>query len=173
MKSAQGVSRITYRAGVTGVAVAVALSMGVLAGCGSDKPAADTGSAAPVQQATQQEEKPAESDYAVSIDGCTVTTDYQGAPAVIIDYTFTNNSDKAKSFAVACSPKAFQNGVQLETAIVTDDLGNGYSAEVKPGATTQARLAYALTDQSDVTVEVTELISLDDAVLAEATFAVA
>lgn len=173
MKSAQGAARIARCAGVTGVAVAVALSMGVLVGCGSDEPAADTGSAAPVQQATQQEEKPVESDYAVSIDGCTVTTDYQGAPAVVIDYTFTNNSDEDKAFAWACSPKAFQNGVQLETAIVSEDLGNGYTAEVKPGATTQARVAYALSDQSDVTVEVTELISLDDAVLAEATFAVA
>ena len=46
-------------------------------------------------------------------------------------------------------------------------------AEIKPGATTQARLAYTLTDQSDVTVEVEELISFDDAKLAEATFSVA
>ena len=46
-------------------------------------------------------------------------------------------------------------------------------AEIKPGASTQARLAYSLSDQSDITVEVEELFSLDDTMLAEATFSVA
>ena len=102
-----------------------------------------------------------------------MTTDYEGNPAVIVDFTFTNNSDEATSFAVACAQKAFQNGVELEMAITTDDLGNGYWAEIKPGASTQARLAYSLTDDSDVTIEVEELFSLDDTMLAEATFSVA
>ena len=46
-------------------------------------------------------------------------------------------------------------------------------AEIKPGSTTTARIAYSLTDESDVTVEVEELFSLDDTMLAEATFSVA
>ena len=150
------------------LAVAVASPL-ALAGCGDsdEAPAND----APAEQA--EPEAPA-SDYAVTIDGATVTEDYEGNPAVIVDYTFTNNSDEATSFAVACSPKVFQNGVQLETAVVTgEDLGNGYMAEIKPGASTQARLAYSLSDQSDITVEVEELFSLDDTMLAEATFSVA
>lgn len=109
----------------------------------------------------------------MTIDGCTVASDYEGNPAVIVDYTFTNNSDEATSFAASCSQKVFQNGVQLEMAVVSEDLGNGYLAEIKPGATTQARLAYCLTDESDITVEVEELISFDDTMLAEATFSVA
>ena len=43
-------------------------------------------------------------------------------------------------------------------------------AEVKPGAGTTFQLAYLLDDQSDVTVEVSELISLDDVILAEQVF---
>ena len=125
------------------------------------------------QPAESQVSEPTQSDYAVTIDGSTVTTDYEGAPAIIVDYTFTNNSEEDTSFAVACSQKAFQNGVQLENAIVTEDLGNGYMAEIKPGSTTTARIAYSLTDESDVTVEVEELFSLDDTMLAEATFSVA
>ena len=152
---------------VLAVAVA-ALTPMTLVGCGSSS--ADDAAA---EQAGQAEPEAAQSEYAVSIDGTTLTTDYQGAPAVIVDYTFTNNSEKATSFAVACSPKVFQNGVQLETAITTDDLGNGYMAEIKPGASTTARLAYSLSDESDITVEVEELFSLDDALLAEATFSVA
>ena len=143
-----------------------------LAGCGND--AAD-GSAATDSAAAAEEQKAPEvqSDYAVTIDGSTLTTDYEGAPAIIVDYTFTNNSDEDTSFAVACSAQAFQNGVQLENAIVMDDLGNGYLAEIKPGASTQARLAYSLTDQSEVSVEVEELFALEDIVLAETTFSVA
>ena len=163
------------RALVVTLALVAATSPLALAGCngsdaGDDAPAAE-------QPAEEQTEQPAEekaaSKYVVTIDGSTVTTDYEGKPAIIVDYTFTNNSDDATSFAVACSQKAFQNGVQLETAVVLDDLGNGYLAEIKPGATTSARMAYSLADESDVTVEVKELISFDDTILAEATFPVA
>ena len=163
------------RALVVTLALVAATSPLALAGCngsdaGDDAPAAE-------QPAEEQTEQPAEekasSKYVVTIDGSTVTTDYEGKPAIIVDYTFTNNSDDATSFAVACSQKAFQNGVQLETAVVLDDLGNGYLAEIKPGATTSARMAYSLADESDVTVEVKELISFDDTILAEATVPVA
>lgn len=156
--------------------VSIALACAVMAcpvalvGCNDD--AGEQGAVATTEEqpAEEQPVEEVQSEYAVTIDGATVTTDYEGAPAMIVDYSFTNNSDEATSFAVACSQKAFQNGVQLETAIVTEDLGNGYLAEIKPGATTTARMAYSLTDQSDVTVEVSELISLDDTLLAQATF---
>ncbi len=155
---------------VVTLAVAVASPL-ALAGCGSsdEAPADDVSS----EQTEQAEPEAPASDYAVTIDGATVTEDYEGNPAVIVDYTFTNNSDEATSFAVACHAKVFQSGVQLESAITMDDLGNGYMAEIKPGASTQARLAYSLTDQSDITVEVEEFFSLDDTMLAEATFSVA
>lgn len=159
---------------VVALAAAVAAPLTLTAcGGGASEPQADA-ETAPEEQAQEAEpEEAPQSKYAVTIDGSTVTTDYEGNPAMIVDFTFTNNSDEATSFAVACSQKAFQNGVQLETAIVMDDLGNGYMAEIKPGATTQARLAFSLTDESDVTVEVSELFSLDDTILAESTFSVA
>ncbi|MDO4437326.1 MAG: DUF5067 domain-containing protein [Coriobacteriaceae bacterium] len=148
---------------------ALAFASSALIGCGSSSEAAGSGKAS---SDTAQEQK-AKSDYVVTIDNCTVTADYEGAPAIIVDYTFTNNSDEATSFAAACDEKAFQNGVQLEMAILTEDLGNGYMAEIKPGASTTARLAYSLTDQSEVLVEVGELFSLEDTLLAEKTFTVA
>ncbi len=159
------------RTAAVGVAtVALAATVG-LAGCDSSSSGGGDDASSAVEEA--QEAEQAQSDYVVTIDGSTVTTDYEGAPAVIVDFTFTNNSEEDTSFAVACSQKVFQNGVQLENAVVMDDLGNGYMAEIKPGATTTARLAYNLTDQSDITVEVEELFSLDDVLLAEATFSVA
>lgn len=143
----------------------------VLAGCDSGETAGAGAGSTPAQESSQKEE--VKSDYAVTIDNCTMTSDYEGAPAIIVDYTFTNNSDKETSFAVACTAKAFQNGAELETAVVSEDLGNGYMAEVKPGATTQARIAYKLTDQSEVSVEVEELFSLEEVKIAEKSFPVA
>ena len=164
MKKPQKLGRAAL---VVALAVAFAAPLALL-GCGaSDEPASGDEPAA--EQAAPEEE----ADYAVTIDGSEMTKDYEGNPAMIVDFTFTNNSDDATSFAAACSQNAFQNGVELEMAITADDLGNGYMAEVKPGASTTARLAYVLSDESDVSVEVTELFSLDDTMLAEATFSVA
>lgn len=53
-----------------------------------------------------------------------VITDYEGAPAAIVDFTFTNNSEEDTSFAVACSQKVFQNGVQFENALVSTGWGD-------------------------------------------------
>lgn len=106
----------------------------------------------------------------MTIDGCRVTEDYQGNPAAVVTYTFTNNSDEATSFMVALYPKVFQNGVELGTAIGSDWDSEKYSSDVKPGSSTTVEMGYALEDMSDITVEVEELLSFSDAVLAEQTF---
>lgn len=163
------INLVWKRATVISTAAVMVLAASIaLAGCDSgDSSGGGSGSSA---EAAKQEAK---SDYAVTIDACETSADYEGAPAIIVDYTFTNNSEEDTSFAVACSQKAFQNGVELETAVVEEDLGNGYMAEIKPGATIQARIAYKLADESEVTVEVEEFFSLDEVMLAEKTFSVA
>ena len=74
------------------------------------------------------------------------------------------------SFMVALYPKVFQNGVELGTAIGSDWDSEKYSSDVKPGSSTTVEMGYALEDMSDITVEVEELLSFSDAVLAEQTF---
>ena len=126
------------------------------------------------QQASKAEEAPAEeAKYAVTIDDCTTTTDYSGKSAIVVTYTFENASDEAQSFMVAISAKCFQNGVQLAPAIVEDIDAQSTMNDVKPGASTTVQQAYLLDDQSDVTVECSELISFDNEILAEKTFSVA
>lgn len=146
-----------------------------LAGCSSDTESAPADDASkPAADAAQAETEKADSKYAVAIEGATVGADYEGNPVVIVTYSWTNNSDEATSAMAALYAKCFQNGVELETAIVTEDIGaDNYMAEVKPGAGTTYGIAYALDDQSDVTVEVSEFISFDDAILASETFSVA
>ena len=110
-------------------------------------------------------------DYQVTIGEATTGEDYQGNPAILVSYTFVNNSDEAVSPLVAVSAKAFQNGVQLEGAIGVDGAESSKSmSEIKPGASVTYALAYELTDTSDVTVEVEELFSFSDELLAVKTF---
>lgn len=137
--------------------------------------AADESDGATAEPASPAEgqEAPA-SDYGVSIEGAKVSEDYEGNPAIVVTYSWTNGSEDATSAAAALSFQCFQNGVQLEMAIMDEDIeGDGYMAEVKPGASTSFGLAYALDDESEVTAEVSELFSFDDAPLAEKTFSVA
>ena len=114
----------------------------------------------------------ATSEYAVSIDECFVTTDYMGKPAAVVTYTFTNNSDEAKSFMVAINAQAFQNGVELSTTTISgSDAWENQMKEVKSGASITVQKAYELDDQeNDLVVECTELISFNDSILASKTF---
>lgn len=159
--------------GTLAAACALAACVGLF-GCssgGSEAPSGEKPDEA--AQAAQKEPEQKESKYAVSIDECTVGQDYAGKAAIVVTYTFTNNAEKAVPFFTAVSAKAFQNGVQLDTAIVSDIDSQSSMNEIKPGATTTVQQAYLLDDQSQVSVECTELISLDDTVLAEKTFDVA
>lgn len=123
---------------VSGVVVCSMMAGGlVLFGCSSDegqKPSSDEGQ---VQEAAQQEE--VQTEYPVTIDACAVTSDYQGNPAIVVTYTWTNNSSDPQMFEVAIDDKAFQNGVELSfaTISVTDQTYDMQASfkEVQPGAT--------------------------------------
>ena len=104
-------------------------------------------------------------------DSGSAAEDYRGNPAAVVTYTFTNNSDEATSPAVAVHAKAFQNGTELELAVVADAEESGKSMnEVKPGSSITYESAYELADMSDLTVEVEELFSFSDELIAEQTF---
>lgn len=108
-------------------------------------------------------------DYHVAIKGAELAEDYEGKPVIIITYAWTNNSEDTTSAMVAVAEKAFQDGVQLETAIVMNDdvydSGTGMK-EVRPGTTLDIQCAYLLTSEtSTVEFEITEWISFSDDVV--------
>lgn len=108
-------------------------------------------------------------DYHVEIKGAALAEDYEGKPAIVITYAWTNNSEDTTSAMVAVAEKAFQDGVQLETAIVMNDdvydSGTGMK-EVRPGTTLDIQCAYLLTSEtSTVEFEITEWISFSDDVV--------
>lgn len=137
---------------------------------GDDSP----GVAEPAEPAAEDQPGAATSEYAVTIDGASQATDYEGNPAIVVEFTFSNNSDDDANFLFATSVKAFQDGVQLEEAILTDadfDVSDSLK-DIKPGKSLTVHRAFVLDGTSDVSIEVTELISFDDTMLASRTFSV-
>lgn len=92
--------------------------------------------------------------------------DYNNQPTVLVTYEWTNTTDKNNSFAVLANPKVFQNGQELDTAMYLDnpegyDSGS-YLSELQPGATGTVTLGYVLKDDSEITVDVTNLLDFSD-----------
>lgn len=106
-------------------------------------------------------------DYHVEIKGASLAKDYEGNSAIVITYTWTNNSDGTTNAMVSMMEKAFQDGVQLDTAIVAG-LSDSMR-DVRPGTTIDIEKAFSLTsDTSTVELEITEFMSFsNDMVTAE------
>lgn len=102
----------------------------------------------------------------VEIKGAFLSQDYEGNPAIVVTYAWTNNSDETTSAMVATMEQAFQDGVELETAIITDDDRYDVDAgmkDVRPGTTIDVQCAFLLTSAtSTVEFELSEWISLND-----------
>lgn len=64
----------------------------------------------------------------------------------------------------AFNAKVFQNEVQCETAVIMDEidaLQKSYT-DVQNGTSIDVAFAYKITDMSDLTLELSELISFED-----------
>lgn len=98
-------------------------------------------------------------DYDVKVNRFVLGKDYEGKDAITIYFDFTNNSTETKNFMFAISDKAFQNGVQLETAIIWDVKSNSLT-DIRPGVTIDAASSFLLTDTtSPVELELSEAFS--------------
>jgi hypothetical protein len=108
-------------------------------------------------------------EFSVKIDGAEKVQDSEGRPALRVDMTFTNEGEEAADFLFSATVTALQNGAELETAFLADSDGN-QTKKITPGTSIEVQQTFVLEDSSDVTVEVTEAISLSDEVLASETF---
>lgn len=105
-------------------------------------------------------------DFAVEIGDCELIQDYEGKPAILIRYTFTNNSEENANAMVNISCQAYQNGIGLDTAFIMDN--DSYDAEasmkdIKPGASIEIMEAYLLTSETaPVEFEAAEAFAFSD-----------
>lgn len=98
-------------------------------------------------------------------------TDSNGDETVVVTYEWTNNTDSSTSFMATVEDTAFQNGQELDKDFYlsdsdTYDSDSQYS-NVQSGATGTVTIAYVLSDDSAVSVEVSEWLSLDDSVVTQ------
>ena len=106
-------------------------------------------------------------DYTVEIKDARFTETYDGKPAIVVTYGFTNNSDNPAAFYIAFETDAYQNDIGLNEAYVLKD-GDPYSEdnqskEIKTGASLDVEVAYELNDtESDVVIEVEEFMGWSD-----------
>lgn len=143
-----------------------------LAACGSDNESSQSGDATK-ENAQKEETKEPEDDGVINFDGdgYNITyvkhekgTDYKGNPCLFFYYTFTNNGEENANAGTSATIKCFQNNVQCETAITleSNDSADNYLLDVQPGGSVEVCQTFSLSDDSDVTVEVSDWISLDD-----------
>lgn len=101
--------------------------------------------------------------------------DYEGKPTVLITYEWTNNGSGNNSFAALAHPQAFQNGHELGMAVYAGSPqgydANSYLADVQPGATATVTMGYVLENDTEVTVEVSRLLSMNGKAKVTHTFA--
>lgn len=92
-----------------------------------------------------------------------IVKDYQDKDCIRLVYEYTNKEEDSQSFMFATNVKAFQNGVELKTAITMgdDEEEDNSLKEIKNGVTIEVARIFVLSDDSDVTVEISPLVSFD------------
>ena len=99
-------------------------------------------------------------DYEVEIKSAVVTQDSDGNPAVVITYSWTNNSAETTTPLSSVTTSVFQNGIGMESTYVSDKTiydSELYWTEVRPGTTIDVQEAFVLNDTtSPIEVEIEE-----------------
>lgn len=104
-------------------------------------------------------------DYDVKVLSYSIETDDLGKDFLLVEYEFTNHTDKSQSFAWSIDDKAFQNGVECDDLTVWSDLvdSNAAQNEIKPEVQYKLKKGYLLSDkESPVVIECSPLISFGD-----------
>lgn len=124
---------------------------------------------------TEVEKKVTESQYGLTIDNVLKTDDGDGNDLLVLDMTFTNNSNEATSFGSALELEIFQNGTALKSGYlpydhpgVDDELEGNTYLDIQGGGEIKVREVYTLNDPSaSVEVKAVEWSSYDAAPLLE------
>ncbi len=106
-------------------------------------------------------------DYHVEIKGASIVKDDDGSPAIVVTYAWTNNSEDTTMASDTVYPKAFQDGVQLDSTWVNSEEYDIWAdaKEVRPGATIDLQAMFELTSEtSTVEFEISEFFDSGDIV---------
>lgn len=109
---------------------------------------------------SSEESKP-EQDF-IKIKSYKLGKDYKKQNALVVTYEWTNIEEKATSFMFTIFDKAYQNGIELESAIGVDGVdAQKQMNDIKPGITYEVTVAFVLQDKSDVSIECTDMLGYE------------
>lgn len=114
----------------------------------------------------------------IRFEEANITYDYNDEPAILVEMTFRNESDEARSCSFTFSADAYQDGVECDTAFLWGDIADKYDTgtgitDIKPGVEITVYKTYKLRNtESDVVIEVTGLYDFSDTILFTQTYTV-
>lgn len=104
-------------------------------------------------------------DYTLDYKGACIMYDEAGRDSLVMTFDFTNNSKENASCGWVITTKYMQNGVEMQSAYVIEDINTyssvaeKYYSDIAPGVTLEVKNAHILSDMSEVTVDISELWS--------------
>ncbi len=102
-------------------------------------------------------------DSTVVLNSVRKSKDYDGKEAIVLNITWTNNSNETTSYATSISEKVFQDGQELESAFMVDGVqSDNYLKDVRPGTTLEnIEVSYHTISTNELEIEFDEWISLE------------
>ena len=100
------------------------------------------------------------SEFEFAIKSTSLSKNYDDTDVLVIEYDFTNNSDKATSFTFACQDTVFQDGVEGDSIkVICDDVDAQQQLnDIQPGKTYTLKVGYSVPDiNKPVDVVITDL----------------
>lgn len=154
------------------IAIAVILVLLLFKACfggSSDNDAnvsnSSVGTSSTSKNKNEMQDKGTLGNYEVEIVSAEKIKDYEGNPAIVVEYKFTNNGEEATNFMSAVVYQAYQDGIQLDSAVVIDSSydSDAILKNIKSGKSLTVYYAYLLNDETTpVEIEVSEFISLSN-----------
>ena len=110
------------------------------------------------ESAPEQTAEDSRAESPVIILSHEIRSGIDGKDLLVIEFEFTNITDKAANFATTFTDKVYQNGVECEQAYFEDLDSPSQMADILPGVTATIKLGYYLHDMTAANVVVTEWI---------------
>lgn len=155
---------------IVAMMLAGVMACGLWACGGTEEPQEETKTEATDPQEKQEEEEKPQSGKVdkVNVDNSEgtltytkheITTDFDGNPAILVYFDYTNKMDESSYAQMTFYPQVFQNGVECEMGITMEENEgiNNSSKEIQKGTTLNVAFLYTLQDaENPVTLKVTD-----------------
>ena len=115
--------------------------------------------------ASEAAESVSKPKYEIKINKTFISQDYEQKPVLVVEYEWTNNSDKTVSFTFAVQDNVYQNGIECSSTVFgcNDVDAEQQLTKIQPGTTYTLNVAYMLQDSNaDAEIVITDLFGTEE-----------